>query len=39
MCNKKGKGSNIDSWGIPQFMVPCSEKAVPNKTKKAVFVR
>ena len=39
MYSKNNKGSNLDPWGTPQFMVPASEKTVPNETKIALFVR
>ena len=33
------KSFNIDPWETPQFIIPGSEKTVPNETKKALFVR
>ena len=37
--SKNNKCSNIDLWGIPQFMVLASENSLPNEMKKALFVR
>ena len=39
MYSKNNKGPNKDPWGTPQFMVPASEKAVPNEAKITLFVR
>ena len=39
MYSKNSKGPNIDPWGIAHLIVPASEKAVPNETKKALFMR
>ena len=39
MYKKNNKGTNIDPWGTPEFMVAASKKTVPNETKKALFVR
>ena len=39
MYCKSNKGSSIDPCGTLQFMVSASKKAVPNETKKALFVR
>ena len=33
MYSKNNKGPFIDPWGTPQFMVPASEKTLPNETK------
>ena len=37
--SKNNQGFNIDPWGTLQFMVPASENALFNDTKKVVFVR
>ena len=32
---KKDKGTNIDPWGTPQFIVPTSGNTLSNETKKS----
>ena len=39
MYSKYSKGPKIDPWGTPQFMIPASEKIVPNEMKITLFVR
>ena len=39
MYSKNSIGLNIDPWVTLQYMVPASEKPVPNETKVALFVR